>query len=238
MEIIGTKYQTYINDELVILRLFKINRNKYEYILLDDNNNKVKIISKEELNKFVILAPDAVMNIMETDSNGHKDIFVCCQKADKLSQPTPDLILRQDVYSYTKNWSPENNNIFVGDCLTVNTAPSYKDFTDLMEFDEIINSDSVVLYIDDTINDIKLLLDQQRFKKYDNVLSKIWKEYHMNALGYCKTLIELIEDNNFMVNYRSLFNIAQLDFPIKLDNNFTEEELLKIEEVVIDFKTI
>ena len=151
MEIIGTKYQTYINDELVILRLFKINRNKnsnkYEYILLDDNNNKVKIISKEELNKFVILAPDAVMNIMETDSNGHKDIFVCCQKADKLSQPAPDLILRQDVYSYTKNWSPENNNIFVGDCLTTNTAPSYKDFTDLMEFDEIINSDSVVLYI-------------------------------------------------------------------------------------------
>ena len=226
MEIIGTKYQTYINDELVILRLFKINENE-EYILLDDNNKKVKINSKEELNKLVILSPDAVMNIMETNNNNHKDIYICVHKTDDMSDPTPDLILRQDIYSYTKNWAV-GNAIYVGDCLTKATAPSEREYKSLMEFNDILSSDSIALYIDDTMNEIIQLFNQKKFKVYDSALLEIWSKNNGNACGYCKDLVSLMNDNSFIANYRSLFNIIQLDFPIKLDDNYTDDGVITL----------
>ena len=237
MKIIGTKYQTYINDELVILRLFSVKDG--EYILLDDNNKKIKFNSEEELNKLVALTPDAVMNIMSTSTNdNHKDIFICLQKSDTIlnsnpSEIIPDLILRQDIYSYTKNWSGDNQ-IYVGDCIIKETAPSKQDYINLMSFDKILDSDTMALYIDDTMNEIKLLLDQKRFRKYNFTLLEIWNKCHMNAVGYCKDLIELMNSNSFITNFRMMFNILQLDFPIKLANNFTDDGIITLNKKQIN----
>ena len=46
--------------------------------------------------------------------------------------------------------------------------------------------------------------------------------------GYCETLEQLFDENNFMFNYRLLFNIAQVDFPIELDDNTDNEGIITL----------
>jgi hypothetical protein len=230
---IGTKYQTFNeDDELLIYRMFKERKNpetnRWEYTLLDKDDKKIKIDSRDNLNKMVILRPDATMNIMITTNNRYQDVYVCVHNCSKGFRETPDLILRQDILSVSKNWI-SGNQTFVGDCITEATAPDKKSFTNLMDFEGIKYSASVALYIDDTLDDIKKLLDQVKFKRFDNLLKEM-KRNHSNptVIGYCSDLITLMEENNFIANYRSIFNIAQLDFPIKLEDNYTDDGVITL----------
>ena len=68
MKILGTKYQTYIDDKLVVLRLKKYNKDNNSYIFVDVKGRKVEVPA-EEADKFVALSPDAIMNIMYTKSD-------------------------------------------------------------------------------------------------------------------------------------------------------------------------
>ena len=245
MKILGTKYQTYIDDKLVVLRLKKYNKDNNSYIFVDVKGRKVEVPA-EEADKFVALSPDAIMNIMYTKSDNDKpDIYICVHNAMNTEDNIiPDIILRQDIYSYSKNWGV-GNTIYVGDCLLKKTAPSEKDYKELMVFDNIVDSDSIVLYLDDTMESINSIINQKYFNKYDDVLKDIYDKQHKLAKGYCKSLIELMKDNNFITAYRSLFNITQLDFPIKIKGNYTDDgvitlnkkQVLRLEEVLQKYIT-
>ena len=231
METLGIKYQTYIEDTLVVLRLIKIEEkdgNKI-YTLLDNNNKRVKIDSEEKLKSFVILSPDAILNIMSTEcDNTDKDVFMCVQKKRKIETDCkkimPDLIVRQDIYSNTKNWFNSGNTIYVGDCLVNNTYQFEQEYENFFYFHSIVESDSIALYIDDKIEDIKTILTQKRFNKFNDTLKDIKKKKENHwTVGYCESLVELMETNSFIPNFRSLFNIHQLDFPIGLYNNINDD---------------
>ena len=173
MKILGTKYQTYIDDKLVVLRLKKYNKDNNSYIFVDVKGRKVEVPA-EEADKFVALSPDAIMNIMYTKSDNDKpDIYICVHNTmNTEDNMIPDIILRQDIYSYSKNWGV-GNTIYVGDCLLKKTAPSEKDYKELMVFDNIVDSDSIVLYLDDTMESINSIINQKYFNKYD--LNKKYK---------------------------------------------------------------
>ena len=51
--------------------------------------------------------------------------------------------------------------------------------------------------------------------------------------GYCDSLEELFEENNFMYHYRSLFNITQIDFLIETGNNTSEDGVIQLDEIQI-----
>ena len=63
MKILGTKYQTYIDDKLVVLRLKKYNKDNNSYIFVDVKGRKVEVPA-EEADKFVALSQDDIMNRM------------------------------------------------------------------------------------------------------------------------------------------------------------------------------
>ena len=216
--IIGTKYQTYDGDELKIHRLIRIKNT--EIAVLEDVKTKEEVrVSHEDLkNKYVQLVPDAFMNIMLTkDSQGIEDVYLCINKSIDLSNGNNELaiILRQNSYSFTKNSFMLGGNIYVGDTT----------MEMIFEFDTIEESYSSALYIDDSIDDIIKTITYKMMKKINNMLESLAKQ-NTNELvfGYCNTLEELMQENNFMYQYRAIFNIMQIDFPIVLgDISFNKE---------------
>ena len=65
-QILGEKFQIYIDDELRIRRIIKI-KNEECFVLKDTKSGETIIISKNDLyDKYVKLTPDAFLNIMIT----------------------------------------------------------------------------------------------------------------------------------------------------------------------------
>lgn len=223
---IGSKYQTYIDDELVILRVLK-KKDNGSYTVTD-GEHKI-IMNEEDFKSCVKLLPDAVMNIMVTISTeGAKDVYVCVNKTSDMTNniSNPSLILRQDVYSMSKNSFNGLNSVFVGECFTVNNCPDVNTFSQLLEFDFIKHTLSISLYIDDTLDDILEVLGS-RANKINEVLGNMKLSTDKSMIqGYCSTLKELMIDNNFMSNFRNVFNITSIDFPIELDNNVSDNTII------------
>lgn len=186
------------------------------------------------LNNLVKLTPDAILNIMlcEDDVNGSKyeDVYVVVYRTATIESGNtePDLILRQDVYSYTKN-NPftafGTNIIYVGDCITKFTMPGdgFK-MMDLFEYSRVKVNHSFDLYSDDKLDDIMELIGNKA-RIYDATLKNIHDEKAAdNIKGYCSSLKELCEDNHFIEAYRSLFNITTIDWNIVLGKQSFNED--------------
>ena len=227
----GTKIYKYENDELKTLRIKKCKSNKYVCVDINDKSNSV-ILTEETRKDYITLTPDAILNIMIASINNEKDIFVCVHRLQDMSagSSVPALILRQDVYSLSKNVFNTSNITYVGDCLTINTCEEseYKEFFKFNNIDEV---HSIALYIDDAFDDIcDLINNNHRITKITSeVLSELKDKYETpNVEGYCESITELMETNNFMYNFRSLFNILTVDFEIELDNNVSEDGIVTL----------
>lgn len=230
MIINGTKLYKYEGDELKTYRI--INFKDDIYTLKAITGKERLKLNEEEVNSSLIkLNPDAFMNIMSTTSKGPNgdidDVFVCVNKAtDMLKGKTvPSLIIRQNCLSNSKGALMNTMQIFVGDCFTDSNITGDMKMQDVMEFDNIDKTFSIALYIDDTEGDIFECIPNKIHDEFSVVLKKI-KSANNNKLivGFCTTLKELISENNFLLNYRYLFNILQLDFPIYIDNRSMDSE--------------
>lgn len=232
MELLGTKYQYYVEDKLVIFRITKI-KSEDKFSVIDQDGTTISM-SKEQLKKCIKLEPDAILNIMATTGEeGIRDVYGCVNRCEdmKAGYSNPVLILRQNVYSSSKNsFGGVGNDIYVGECLTDVNRDSDETFTSLMEFNTIDYSMSVALYVDDKFSDISRYITGHNAKKFDEVLRSIKSETESNPMikGYCNTLEELFKDNGFLAHYRNIFNIAQLDFPIELEDNVSEDGVIAL----------
>lgn len=232
MKLLGAKYQTYINEELVVLRIIKI-KNETTYVLKDKDNNKV-IMSNEQLNDCVLLEPDAFLNIFSsTDEQDLKDVYICINKSADLiaNKQLPALVIRQCIYNNMKNMAASlqsSNDIYLGDCFLNVEGTNIKE---ILEFEDINDSISLALYIDDSLDDIFDCIGTA--DKEINETLKYLKENTDNLDGYnvvglCETVRQLMEDNDFMTNFRYIFNITQVDFPIEIEDTVIEDGLVKI----------
>lgn len=239
--IIGTKYQTYINDELVILRLARI-KSEFSYILVDENGTKISM-NKEEMSKLIILESDALLNIFISETKDNvKDVFACVQLPYK-DTPYPSLIIRQDVISNTKNMINDMKSIWVGEAFF---KPTKDEINDIFDFVSINHTLSVAIYVDDSLDNIIKIIGKMS-KEFDNTLVEIKSKTkdNPNIFGYCDTLEQLLKENHFIEYYRNLFNITPVDFPIELDNNVTEDgvvtlnskQISKIEDLLRQYIT-
>ena len=233
-KIIGMKYQTYIDDELVVFRLVGI-KNWDSFIMKNDKDpKKVRIImTKDQLQSCVALQPDALMHVMNTSSNENgtepDDVYVCVTTTDSMKEeaekgtevPPPTLILRQDLYSQVKNsfYLNEENKIMLGECQSAKTL-SREELLDMMQFKKVTEKCSIALYLDDTLKDVMECIGK-RAKMFDKALENIQAKYkeNKNIGGLSSTLKSLLKDNMFMEHFRLLFNITTLDIPIELDDD-------------------
>ena len=230
MEILGTKYQTYIDDELVVLRLVNI-KSENKFTMVDREGNKLSM-TKEELDKCIKLDSDALLCLMTTTLDEDvRDVYACVHRTDDMRNgiKEPVMILRQNIYSSSKNAFGSGFDIYVGECATNPKLDNDNQFKSLLEFNTIDDTLSVALYVDDKFKDIKQFITGHNARKFDEVLRTIKSNNTQSMLkGYCETLDQLFEENNFMFNYRMIFNIAQVDFPIELDNNTDKDGVITL----------
>ena len=230
MEILGTKYQTYIDDELVVLRLVNI-KSENKLTMVDREGNKLSM-TKEELDKCIKLDSDALLCLMTTTLDEDvRDVYACVHRTDDMRNGVkePVMILRQNIYSSSKNAFNAGMDIYVGECLANPKFDNDEQFKSLLEFNTIDDTLSVALYVDDKFKDIKQFITGHNARKFDEVLRTIKSNNTQSMLkGYCETLDQLFEENNFMFNYRMIFNIAQVDFPIELDNNTDKDGVITL----------
>ena len=225
--LLGTKYQKFDGDDLKILRI--VNKKDDLYAVLDQNNKRSKM-TYEELKNCIRLIPDAFLNIMVTSTQECKDIYVCVNKASDYENgdKEPAMVMRQDIYSNSKNVFAQSNIIYVGDNYIKNTS-NKEDFKNIFEFDEILDTLTMALYVDDRMDTIFKCIDN----KLDGI-NKSFKEiksYHKSnemIKGYCDNLKDFMKENNFMYCYRQIFGITQVSFPINLGNNMSEDGVITL----------
>lgn len=234
MKYLGAKYQFYVDDELVILRLINI-KSEGKFVMIDKDNKRISMTS-EDLKKCIMLEPDAILNIMSTtDKDGIRDVYTCVNKAEDMKNgiSNPALVLRQDVYSSSKNaFGNVGNDIYVGECMI---RYGEETLDNLLDFEKIDDSISICLYVDDKTEDIDRFVIGHNVRKIDEVLRHI-KSNNTNDMikGYCESVKELLDDNNFIGYYRDIFNIMQVDFPIELGDNTSNDGVIKLNEKQIN----
>jgi len=216
---IGAKYQS--NDGKIYRSIRYKNSDTIVLKDLETGLDCIMPISKLT-NDFIKLTPDAILNLMLTKyESGENDVYAVIYKTTSIAAGStePDLILRQDIYSYMKNPFAMDGKIYVGDCITKYTLPDGDTkMMDLFEFSEVEHDVSFDLYSDDTLDDIISIIGRKS-KPFDDTLKYLHDERTQNGLiiGYCNSLKELMEDNHFIDAYRTLFNIMPIDWPIILD---------------------
>lgn len=220
MEIIGTKYQIFEGDEFKVRRVVRAKDNN-TYVLKEHGIDQNFIVSGEELaDKYIRLIPDAFLNIMITKEPAYEgidvnDVYFCVNRATDitLGVQEPVLILRQNIYSKIKNITAVFGDIYIGECGTIVNS-SKEELAELMTFEEIIKSYSIAVYLDDSEVDILACIPNKLKKDINATLCSIKSSMPETCKGATETLEQLWEENDFIGNYKSIFNITQIDFPI------------------------
>ena len=221
----GGKYQTHDeNGKVLSYRAIDI-EDENNIVLLDESNNTITLETQELLDKWIMISPDAILDIMITSTNIddeiYKDVYACVYRIEELYQKNtiPDLILDQDTYSYSKNDNMGNmlDSIKVGDCFTKNYIPWLSgNIMDVCDFDEITYHYTINIYINDTLDDIFKCIPDKVLSKFNEILKELSKRNNAQINGYVDNLKALFADNDFIYHYRSIYNITQVDFPIVL----------------------
>lgn len=233
----GTKFYKYENDELVVKRVVRCMDNDiFELKDVNGGSKTSMIISANDLkNQYVLLDPDTLITIScVTDCENVPDVYVCVHKIEALQEGEnrPAMILRQNIYDDFKNESLQesgviSNKVYVGCCKSIIIETSYDYADDMMDIETIHESISIAGYLDDKVTDILKCIDKRTLLNIDRYLQDIYSasvDILPDAVGYCRSLSELLSTNNFMSHYRSLFNIWDIDFKIELDKRSYNEE--------------
>lgn len=233
--ILGYRYQIYDDSILKIYRLVRY-INEDTVVLKEEGNpeNTIKIPAIELNDKYVKLIPDAFMNIMLTDkTTDETDVYICVNKSSNLSagKKTPDLICHQREYNYFKNMVADGK-LYIGDCITDATAMEETPLSDYLKFKVMDETFSIALYVDDTIKSIIDAINPNIMKKINaqlNIIKSQVATIGVPVVGAMGTLEKLLVDTDFIVRFREIFNIAQIDIPID-DKQITSDGSIILNE--------
>ena len=216
---VGAKYQTFDDDYRVIWRVIRVRDSGSAIVYNLATHDTTKMSIKDIEDSMVEITPDALIDFMITAyEDGNKDIYACVYRTDAIISDVskPAVILRQDVYSYTKNPLAIDGKIYVGDCMTQYIMPGDEDIMSVAEFNEVLHNFTISIYSDDTIDDILRCLPTDEQIRFNSVLEEMSKRNNDQVTGYCDNIKQLMTENRFIDCYRSIFNIIQVDFPIIL----------------------
>lgn len=217
----GSKYYTYKREERYAFRPIEEKDGK---ILVRNVNNKVSSfvwVPETFLSQMTVeVIPDALLNVMITEyQDGKRDVYVWVFRMDAIAANNLEaaLMLRQDTISYLKNEYLNNTSmVYVGECLTAMNNPTDDKLLNFAEYDKIVMDHSISVYLSDTTKDILELFPKKFLTEVDSTLKELTKFNSTNVQGYCSTLEELFNTNDFIANFRSIFNIQQVDYNIIL----------------------
>ena len=223
----GSKYYTYVKDDRYVVRVISVNDNT---VLVKLSNGNIKNMDRTLLeNVGIRLIPDAICDIMIGKLNDdNKDVCMYIYRLDEFfhnDKNTYDasLLLRNDHYSAYKNEINANGNVYVGECCTKLNNPYDGRLIELSEFKSIESTYKFDIYLNDTIDDIISCIPYKYLSEINNVLKATYDRYstYANVLGASEDIKSLMVNNNFMYNFRSIYNIYQVNWPGVYDDKLS-----------------
>ncbi len=233
------------NEEFEIIRIVKtFNDGKVK--IVDDEGNFTKL-SLEDLAKegYTPLESIGVISFAIVSVGKNQDIVVTLmRKSDiKTGLTVPCVICRQSCTDFFYNLlAQEYNHGYVGVSVSERTCPANIEYGHLLACDDIIFSEMVNIYYDDTIDSVLSCIS---LLKYEDALEDLY-QIHIKSVGnptlrlkkfhkgWCRHLRDLLLINNFWIDVDQAYQITDVDFEIgnyiiekKDGNNMSYESLEK-----------
>lgn len=241
---LGDKFYRHSEDESIqVLRVIKIKNT--DLFVLEDEKTKERfkantLALKEDYTK---LKPDGFLCFTIAElQEGLKDVIVALYKRKDLEDGLniPYAVCRQNIYDLHSSQiirEGYNENIqYIGMSMSKDTVPEGVNFEIILACNGISDKYDVSVYMNDKLEDILAMI---KVKKFDIVLETLSNNMSsVNVVGSCKTLKDLLEQNKFMFDFHSAFNIHEITVPIETIGDTYElipeqrimlEDMLKVE---------
>ena len=239
----GAKFFRYLDDqeEPEIIRISTADELKVKYF--DKFGKRHTMPYKELADNYHQLRADGIITFSIVSVNEASDVLVALKALPSESVPMsmradvpsniPYAICRQSVYDFfSNNMKKTDGAVYVGISVSQDTCPANINFEDMLMCTGLKYNRPVAVYLDDTLEDILMLFNH---KKYNDALVQLEAASKQQfkgkvTLGYNKTLKELLENNNFMYDFRKCFGIVEV--PFHIDENtegLSTENILYLE---------
>lgn len=220
MIIIGQIYYRYVGDELEKIRIVKFSKSTKKYYCRFDNGDIIKLREQEIKNKnFILLRPNGYLDITSVilECNLH-DVIIGFHKTEDIEKGdnVPYACCRQSVFDVYSNITNRDINSFeyVGIAIDKDSCPEDVDYNIMLACNAVDKSEVIAYYIGD---DIKELLFWTDLSYYDSILDYMYNIANKTKFkGYCKTVYELIDVNQFVHNVYRAFGIKPVNLEILL----------------------
>lgn len=213
-------------DDFDIVRITRIySPEKVRITHEDGTSEKVNIIDLK-VREYTLLDPIGIISFSTIKVGDNDDVIITFTKHIdiKAGITVPCVICRQSVtdFFYTM-LSTDEYNQQVGISVSDKTCPTNIEFGNLLACNDIIYTDMVNIYYDDTIDSV---LECVKVLKFDDVLRKLY-EMHIKAinkpalrfknyhLGWCTNVKDLMVYNNFWIDVDQALMITDVDFEIE-----------------------
>lgn len=233
---IGSKFYRYIDgyEDPEVIRVINVNKIKNKVKYYDSNWNKKSMTFVDLVGNYNMLTADGSILASIVSIRGVKDVIV---GLGNLRKNTNEVyaICRQNIFDFFSNFGKDTSTtINIGMSISRDTCPSNANFNELLACDKIVYKKHIVVYLDDTLDNILKLLDT---KKFDKVLEELYEDSKVvdyttgtRYVGFAKSLEELLRMNNFMFDFRRCFGIDEVPFTIDpSDTKLSLNNLLYLE---------
>lgn len=228
------------NDNVEIIRLVKAKSykdptNLPAIVTIEKEDGTREKIESKLLNDYTPLEPDGVVmfSIVELGTDEHdkpvKDVVVTGVKFlnMKLGDTAPFVICRQNIVDIYNNLIVRtDDDIIYGCSINQSNCPTNYDFRAFLMADKVVDTITVNIYRMDTLDDILALIET---KEFDSILENNNATFIKNEVdkkdiakamfkksykGWCKSLKQLLLENNFQSDINEMFGIIDVEFKL------------------------
>lgn len=211
------KLYRYTNDgSLLIVRIKKI-KNSNKFIVYDENKNEYTM-DAEEIKKFTKLRPNGFISITCVGlEKGLRDVIVSYYKREDIDKEDkiPYIICRQNIIDVFNIGSRS----VIGATVSQSNCPKGVNFKTLILAKSIESIENISYYVGDSLDDI---LYPVNTLNADDLLKENKAKADQEEdtpPGFCESVRELLESNQFMFEVLLANNIYQVPHKIELNEN-------------------
>lgn len=209
------------NDELIEIRIKKI-KNENCFVVYDKDGNEFTL-NKEELKEYTKLRPHGYISFSCVGLDGGiRDIIISYYKREDIDKDgkIPYVICRQNIIDIFNLGSRS----VIGSTVSQANCPKGIDFKNLIVARSVESIENVAYYITDSLDDV---LKPINTLNYDDLLKENKERADKEEdtpPGFCESLRQLLEENQFMFDVLLANNIYQIPHVIEYKDNIMDEK--------------
>ena len=231
---IGAYFFKYENEDLILLRLWKV-KDKNRYIMKDMKENKTVRLNKDQFESYTMLKPDGlIVHVLASDPMQGIDTLCMLYKLEDIDNnvPEPYAVCRQNIIDpFEMLLNNDPNKTYVGVSISRDTAPEGFDFKSVCCAAGIREQRMNFVYKDDSLNDILVFANQVMYNKALSIIKEHMDDSdNTKYIGFKNTYRELLEENDFMYDFRRAFGIIRINLAInKSIERWTDDGIYKFD---------